>query len=62
MQEVFKSLLGPLPWALAETLGTLKKTSKASLLHKLEGNVDPIESIDGCFALIVDGMAFVQQL
>ena len=62
MQSVFKYPLGPLPWSLAEPIGTLKKTSKASLLHKLKGKVNPLESICRRFALIVDGMAFVQQI
>ena len=35
MRVVFEFPLGPLPWSLAEPLGSLKKTSKASLLHKL---------------------------
>ena len=61
MRDVFEFPLGPLPWSLAESLGSLKKTSKASLLHKLEGNVEPLESLNGHHALIVDGMAYVQQ-
>ena len=40
MRSVFKFLLWPLPWSLAESIGTLKKTSKASLLHKLDGPVE----------------------
>jgi len=39
-----------------------KETLKASLIHKVEGKVDPIEGISGRFALIVDGMTFVQQI
>ena len=62
MRSVFRYPLGPLPWSLAEAIGTLKKTSKASLLHQLEGKVSSIERISGRFALIVDGMAFVQQI
>ena len=38
-----------------------RNTPKASLLHKLEGKVEPIEQICGNFTLIVDGIAFVQQ-
>ena len=58
---VFESPLGPLPWSLAEPLGSLKKTSKASLLHKLEGKVESVESLNGQRTLIVDGMVYVQQ-
>ena len=61
MRSIFQFPLGPLPWALAEPIGSLKKTSKAALLHKLEGKVHPIESIQGPHMLIVDGMAYVQQ-
>ena len=61
LREVFKFPLGPMPWSLAESLGTLKKTSKAAFLHKLEGTVEPIVNVSGKYALIVDGMAFVQQ-
>ena len=56
MRQVFK-----FPWSLAEPLGALKKTSKAALLHKLEGTVEPIVNVSGKYALIVDGMGFVQQ-
>ena len=61
MRTVFKYPLGPLPWSLSEPIRTLKKTCKASLLHKLEGKLGTIEHLHGNFALIVDGMAFVQQ-
>ena len=43
------------------SLGTLKETSKAALLHKLEETVEPIVNVSGKYALIVDGMAFVQK-
>ena len=42
IRSVFKFSLGPLSWALAEPMGTLKKISKAMLLHKLEGPVEPL--------------------
>ena len=61
MRVVFQFPLGPLPWSLAEPIGSLKKTSKSSLLHKLEGKVEPLESLIGQHALIVDEMAYVQQ-
>ena len=47
MRSVFKFPLGPLPWSLAEPIGTLKKTSKAALLHKLEGPMETIENVSG---------------
>ena len=61
MISVFKFLLGPLPWSLAEPIGTLKKTSKVALLHKLEGPVETIENVSGDYAMIFDGMAYVLQ-
>ena len=45
MRSVSKFPLGPLPWTLAEPMGTLKKTSNATLLHKLEGTVEPMERV-----------------
>ena len=47
MRSVFKFPLGPLPWSLAEPIETLKKTSKAALLHKLEGLMETIENVSG---------------
>ena len=61
MRSVFKFPLGPLPWALAEPIGTLKKTSKATLLHNLEGLVEPLARVSGDYAIAFDGMAYVQQ-
>lgn len=61
MRSVFKFPLGPVPWSLAEPIGTLKKTSKASLIHKLEDKVEPLQNISGEHAMIFDGMAYVQQ-
>ena len=45
-----------------ETDGTLKKSPKSALLHKLEGDVEPVLSIPGEYAFIVDGMACVRQM
>ena len=39
----------------------LKKTTKASLLHKLEGTTEPVTTIDDDCAFIGDGMAYIQQ-
>ena len=61
MRSVFKFPLGPLPWSLAEPIGTLKRTSKAALLHKLEGPVETIENVSRDYAMIFDGMAYVLQ-
>ena len=45
LKELFEYPLGPLPLALAETDGTSKKSPKSALLHKLEGDVEPVLSI-----------------
>ena len=61
LKSIFCYPLRPLPWSLAEPMGTLKKTSKATLMHKIEGETEPVSNIDGDYALIVDAMAYVQQ-
>ena len=61
MRSVFKFPLGPLPWALVEPMGTMKKTSKATLLHNLEGPVEPLERVSGDYAMVFDGVKYVQQ-
>jgi hypothetical protein len=61
MRSVFKFPLGPLPWSLADPIGTLKKTSKAALMHKLEGPVEYLENVSREYAMIFDGMSYVQQ-
>ena len=38
LKEVFKYSLGLFPWPLAGSVGDLKKTNKAALLHELEKN------------------------
>ena len=43
LKSVFCYPLGILPWSLADAMGTLKKTPKTSLFHKLEGKTDPLE-------------------
>ena len=43
LKEVFKYPLGPFAWALAGSVGDLKKTNKAALLHELEKQLDPVE-------------------
>ena len=52
--------LGPLLWILAGIIGDLKKTNKASLIHRIEGNALPLEHIIAQSTGIFDGMAEVQ--
>ncbi len=45
MRDVLAHPLGPLPWALANADGSLRKTNKAALARELEKNVSPAEHI-----------------
>ena len=54
--------LRPLPWALANDDGSLRKTNKAPLARELEKNVSPAEEIPEPSAAIIDGMSLVQKL
>ena len=56
MRVAFQFPLGPLPWSLAELLGSLKKPFKALLHHKLDVKVESLESLNGQHTLIADGM------
>ena len=60
--DLFTYPLGAVPLALAEVDGSLKKTPKSALLHKIEGDIPPIPDIPDDCALIVDGMAVVRQI
>ena len=46
----------------AEIDGTLKKTPKSELLHKLEADIPPVEDVPLNSAMIIDGMAHVRQI
>ena len=62
MREVLQHPLGPLPWALSNSDGTIKKTNKAALAKQLEGKVSSTESINEPSATIIDGMSLIQKL
>ena len=62
MSDVLAHPLGPLPWSLAATHGSLRKTNKAVLDKELEKNVPPAETIPGPCATIIDGMSIVQRM
>ena len=59
LQEFFSYPLGPIPWALAEANGELKKSSKAKIMHELGKGVPRVEQVDAPFIPIFDGMALV---
>ncbi|PIK38210.1 hypothetical protein BSL78_24949 [Apostichopus japonicus] len=63
LHELMKYALRPLPLSLATPHGSLVKTNKANLLHALEDQTqNAIVEIPKGGALIIDGMAFIQQL
>ena len=62
LKELFSYPLGRLPVSIAETDGTLKKTDKSQLMHKIEGDVEPVNQIVEDYAFIADGMAFLRQI
>ena len=62
LQKVFPYPLGPIPWALPEANGKLKKSSKAKIMHKLEKGVTSVERVDAPFVPIFDGMALVRMV
>ena len=53
MKDVLSYRLGPIPWALANPGGTLRKTNKAQLFKRLRKDFS---------ACIIDGMAIVQKV
>ena len=58
VQRVFSYPMGPIPWALASSDGTIANTNKAVLMHKLESNITTNETYDmitSDFVYIVDG-------
>ena len=62
MSNVLSHPLGPLPWALANGDGTLRKTNKAALARELEKQVLPAENISMVSATIIDGLSLVQKI
>ena len=62
MRDVLAHPLGPLPWALANADGSLRKTNKAALARELEKNVSPTEHIPTPSTRIIDGMSLVQKM
>ena len=55
---IFAFPLGPVPWALADSMGTLKKTNKAILMHDLEKMQSQMKNT----CTVIDGMALVRKI
>ena len=62
MKEVLSHPLGPIPWSLATSDGTLRKTNKAVLSNNLEKESTPSENIPDNSACIIDAMSLVQKI
>ena len=58
VKEIFVFPLGPVPWALADSMGTLKKTNKAILMHDLEKMQSQMKNT----CTVIDGMALVRKI
>ena len=62
MKKVVSYPLGPIPWALANADGSLRKTDKAKFMNDIAQNVPVVEVFTEKSACIVDGMSIVQKL
>ena len=54
--------LGPIPWALTDSMSTLKKTNKAILMHELEKHAEPNEKVLSHSCTITDDMTLVRKI
>ena len=55
-------MCGPVPWALANPDGTLRKTNKAQLFQRLRKDFSSVDTIPSNSVCIIDGMAIVQKV
>ena len=62
MKKVLSYPLGPIPWALANADGSLRKTDKAKFMNDIAQNVPVVEVFTEKSACIIDGMSIVQKL
>ena len=62
MKEIFCYPLGPISWALASSMGTLRKTNKAILMPELEKNAESSEEVLSHSCTIIDGIALVRKI
>ena len=62
MKKIFCYLLGPIPWALTNSMSTLKKTNKAILMHELEKHAEPNEKVLSHSCTIIDDMMLVRKI
>ncbi|KAJ8888591.1 hypothetical protein PR048_008083 [Dryococelus australis] len=62
MKEVLTNLLRPVPWALANDDGTVRKTNRAVLRKELEKIVSPAEVIHLPAVIVIHGMSIVHKV
>ena len=62
IEQVLQHPLGPIPWALANNDGTLKKTDKAKLARHIDKDISPANDVALPSASIIDGMALVHKM
>ena len=62
MKKVLNYPLGPIPGALANADGSLRKTDKAKFMNDIAQNVPVVEVFTEKSTCIVDGMSIVQKL
>ena len=62
INDVLPHPLGPLPEALSNADGSLRKTNKAALARELEKHVPPAEAMSIPSTYIIDGMGLVQRM
>ena len=60
-KKVLEYPVAPYPWSLCGSMGELRKTSKASLLHALEKDFTSDDNFAGETVTVLDGMALVQK-
>ena len=62
LQEIFKYPLGSVPYALADSMGTMIKTKKADLLAELEKDTTYVNNFPKSSCSILDRMALVRKV
>ena len=62
LQEIWKYPMGSVPYALADSMGTMIKIKKEDLLAELEKDATYVNSFPKSSCCIVDGMALVRKV
>ena len=62
LKEFLSYSLTPVPLSLGTSDGAIRKTNKSKLIHELEKDTECVPNIPVGSELMVDGMAFIQQM